>query len=209
VWFTYTPEAFKGQHGVMGHVLGGWTFAPILDMGSGLPLGVYAANAFADGSPYDGGQTFGGMDASNFGSYDNAISMCGNSFSSKRHNNNINDLATYGTNGYGPTLFGTDAQEGTVYNCFRNPILGVDGGHNGGVGNLRGQAFWNVDFSIKKNLMVTERLSAEFGAVFTNIFNHNQLFDPFNALGDQGDFGALEGEVNNPRKIEVDLRVRF
>jgi len=208
VWFTYSPEAFKGQHGALGRVLGGWTFAPILDMGSGLPLGVYAGNAYADGSPYDGGQTFGGMDASNFGSYDNAISMCGNSFSNKRHNNDINSL-NFGSNGYGPTLFGTDAQEGTVYNCFRNPILGVDNGHNGGVGNLRGQAFWNVDFSVKKNLMITERFSAEFGAVFTNIFNHNQLFDPFNALGDPGDFGALEGEVNNPRKIEVDLRVRF
>jgi hypothetical protein len=209
VWFTYQPPVFQGQHGALGRVLGGWTFAPILDMGSGLPLGVYASNAYNDGSPYYGGQTFGGMDASNFGSYDNAIDMCGSTLSSQRHNNDINSLVNYGTNGYGPTLYGTDAQEGTVYNCFRNPILGVDNGHNGGVGNFRGQAFWNVDFSIKKNLMITERFSAEFGAVFTNIFNHNQLFDPYNALGDQGDFGALEGEVNNPRKIELALRVRF
>ena len=206
VWFTYQPPVYQGQHGVMGHVLGGWTFAPILDVGSGLPLGVYAGNAFYNGSPYDGGQAFGGMDASNFGSYDNAINMCGGSFSTSRHNLPLNSNTVYGANGYGPMLY---ADPGAVYNCFRNPILGYDNGHNGGVGNYRGQPFWNVDLSVKKNLMITERFSTEFAAVFTNIFNHNQLFDPLNLLGDQADFGALEGEVNNPRKIEISLRVRF
>ena len=86
--------------------------------------------------------------------------------------------------------------------------MGIDG-QNGGSGNLRGQPFWNVDFSIKKNIMVTESVSAEFGAIFTNIFNHNQLYDPVLQLGDTGDWGALNGEVNNPRKIELGLRVRF
>ena len=57
--------------------------------------------------------------------------------------------------------------------------------------------------------MFSERLSAEFGAVFTNVFNHNQLIDPYNALGDTGDFGQLEGQVNNPRHIELGLRIRF
>jgi hypothetical protein len=63
----------------------------------------------------------------------------------------------------------------SVYNCFRQPILGVDNGHNGGVGNLRGMPFLNVDSNIKKNPMITERFGAEFAAVFTNVFNHNQL----------------------------------
>jgi hypothetical protein len=66
-----------------------------------------------------------------------------------------------------------------------------------------------VDFSVKKNVMITERFSAEFGAIFTNIFNHNQLFDPVLQLGDTGDWGALNGEVNNPRQIELGVRVRF
>ena len=114
-----------------------------------------------------------------------------------------------GSNGYGPSLY---ANPQAVYNCFRNPILGIDNGHNGGVGNLRGQAFWNVDFSIKKNVMVTERMSIEAGATFTNIFNHDQLADPYNALTDTLDFGALGfsvGQANNPRHVELGLRVRF
>jgi hypothetical protein len=53
----------------------------------------------------------------------------------------------------------------------------------------------------------------ELNATFTNIFNHNQLFDPAQGLGDTGDFGALAnfgtGQVNNPRRIEIGARVRF
>jgi len=207
VWFTYQPPVFQGQHGVAGRVLGGWTFAPILDVGSGLPSGVYAADGWADGSPYFGGQAFGSSDSSNFGSYENAINMCGGSLSSSRHDHPVASNLGIGTSGYGPELY---QNPDAVYNCFRNPILGYDEGHNGGVGNFRGQPFWNVDLSVKKNLLITERFSAEFAAVFTNIFNHDQLFDPGNNfITDPGDFGALEGEVNNPRKIEISVRVRF
>ena len=57
--------------------------------------------------------------------------------------------------------------------------------------------------------MITERVNVEFGAIFTNIFNHIQLGDPSCQLGDTGDWGALNGEVNNPRHIELGVRVRF
>jgi len=193
--------------------LGGWTFAPIFDVGSGFPQGVYAAEGFADGSIYGGGQAFGSSDASGTGlnAFDNAIYTCKGSLSSSRHDHPVGAGAVYGTNGYGPELY---QDPGAVYNCFRNPILGIDNGHNGGAGNYRGQAFWNIDLSVKKNIMATERFSAELAGVFTNVFNHNQLYDPFvgaqgEFLSDQADWGALEGEVNNPRKIELDLRFRF
>ncbi len=207
IWLVYQPPYFQSQHGLVGHLLGGWTIAPILDVGSGLPLGVYTANSTI--SAYYGGQSFGASDASNVGSYENAVNICGGySGGSSRHNNPApsTQYPDIGSNGYGPSLY-QDPQ--AVYNCFRNPILGIDNGHNGGVGNLRGMPFWNVDFSIKKNVMFTERISAEFGAVFTNIFNHNQLTDPYNALTDTADFGALENQANNPRHIEIGLRVRF
>ncbi|MDQ1389727.1 MAG: hypothetical protein QOF56_3181, partial [Acidobacteriaceae bacterium] len=195
-------------HGLAGHLLGGWTFAPILDMGSGLPQGIYPIGFGS--SAYTGGQEFGATDGGNIGSYTNAVNICGNtSLGSSRHN--TFDASVAGTAGI-PNLF---ANPGAVYNCFRNPILGIDNGHNGGVGNYRGQPFWNVDFSIKKNLAITERFGAEFGAVFTNVFNHVQLFDPgLPFLGDPGDFGSLVGggggfQVNNGRKIEIDFRLKF
>ncbi len=36
----YQPPVFKGQHGVLGHVLGGWTVSPIFTAQSGAPIGV-------------------------------------------------------------------------------------------------------------------------------------------------------------------------
>ena len=209
-WLVFQPPFFEHQHGLLGRVLGGWTLAPIIDLGSGLPLGVYTANA--TNSVYNGGQSFGAADGSNVGSYENAINICGGQTGGSQRNNNPIPSTQYpgmGSNGYGPSLY---ANPQAVYNCFRNPILGIDNGHNGGVGNLRGQAFWNVDFSIKKNVMVTERMSIEAGATFTNIFNHDQLADPYNALTDTLDFGALGfnvGQANNPRHVELGLRVRF
>ena len=137
------------------------------------------------------------MDGGNIGSYANAVPICSMSLSTSRHDHFDSGGGVYGTT--------------TSANLFSNP----GAVYNGGTGNYRGQAFWNVDFSIKKNLLITERFSAEFGAVFSNLFNHNQLFDPgVTFLSDQGDFGSLQGgsgaqEVNNPRKIEVAVRVRF
>jgi Carboxypeptidase regulatory-like domain len=209
VWFTYQPPFYQGQHGVLGRVLGGWTFAPILDTGSGLPLGVYGA--FWPNSAYTGGQAFGGMDGSNFGDYENAVNFCGGSLSTSRH-----DHFSSGSGGDFGTATPANMFQNpeAVYNCFREPILGIDG-RNGGIGNYRGMPFWNVDFNIRKDLRITERFNAEFGAVFTNIFNHNQLADPGQTyLADPADFGSTETsggvlQVNNPRKIEIAVRLRF
>ena len=153
------------------------------------------------------------MDGGNISDYENAVNICpGRSFSSSRHKNFSHGGAGFG--GDTATAGNMFQDPESVYNCFRQPILGVDG-RNGGIGNLRGMPFWNVDFNIKKNLMITERFSAEFAAVFTNIFNHNQLADPGQMyLTNPGDFGALETsggalEVNNPRKIEISARLKF
>jgi len=209
-WIVYQPPFYQSQQGVLGHLLGGWTFAPIIDIGSGIPMGVFPADAFAN-ELYGGGQAFGEADAANFGAEQNAINMCSNSsFGSSRHNNPAGSSA-FGSSWYGPSIFANPEQ---AYACFRNPILGIDNGHNGAAGQLRGMPFWNVDFSLRKNLKLTERFSTEFSAVFTNIFNHNQMSDSLNIIGDVGDWGGLGGstgvgQVNNPRAMEFGLRVRF
>jgi len=80
-----------------------------------------------------------------------------------------------------------------AYFCFRNPILGIDGSNGRGAGILRGMPLWNVDFSVKKNIRVTERVSVEFSTIFSNPFNHNQLSDPYLILGHSHDWGGLGG----------------
>lgn len=205
-WLVYQPPFFKSQHGALGRIAGGWTIAPLLATGSGLPLQVSPSDN-AGNDTYGGGQAFGEADGTNFGGQQNAILICPNNFGNSRHDNP--KPSSFGGNGFGPSFFQDPA---AAYLCFRNPILGIDSGHNGGAGTLRGMPFWNVDLSVKKDIVVTERYHLEFSSIFTNVFNHNQLFDPGNpglVIGEPDNWGALEGQVNTPRKMEFGLRVRF
>ena len=172
VWFTYTPAVYQGQHGVLGRVLGGWTFAPILDMGSGLPVGVYTGQWAS--SAYTGGQSFGGMDSSNIGDYENAVNMCGGrTFTTTRHDNFSQGMGLWRQRFL--NLF-----PGSGSGLFLLPqAIMASTGHNGGLSVYRGMPFWNVDMNIQEGAVrITGRIGAEFGAVFTNVFNHNQLADP-------------------------------
>jgi len=205
-FIVYQPPFFKGQSGVLGHILGGWTFAPLFAAGSGQPLPVGTINA---------GGSFGEGDSNNFvanGNTENAVPI-----TPYRGGNSIHHTA--GTPGFGdgglPVNLFADPE--AVYNNFRNPILGMDT-KNAGWGVLTGLPYWNMDLSIKKNIKITERIASEFQIVFTNVLNHAQLLDPTGiALGAPGTFGNSPGEGNGsnnagsytPRSMEFGFRVRF
>ena len=79
----------------------------MIDMGSGLLLAVYPADAYSNGL-CGGGQAFGEADAANFGALQNSINMCGsNAFGSSRHNNPAPSslFPDMGSTGYGPSFF--------------------------------------------------------------------------------------------------------
>ncbi len=191
----YQPPFFKGQHGLMGRLLGGWSFAPIFTAGSGLPLEISTTNGDS--------QAFGEGDSQNFFADENGVLTCANNFGSSRHNN-VTGSGGVGTAG-NVNMFANPA---AVFACARNPILGLDGGAGGG-GVLRGMPFWNVDFQVKKNILINERFSAEFQSIFTNIFNHDQLADPVLNLGQPASWGVESTQVNTPRSIELGIRFRF
>src|SRR6266513_5080026 len=212
IFFVYEPPFYKGQQGAIGRVLGGWRFAPIFTAASGLPLMVSPASN--GNGIYGGSQSFGEADGSDFGAFESAVLICPNNFGNSRHNG-VAGSGGVGTGGFGDNIFKDPA---AALNCFRNPILGLDDGHNGGAGTtLRGLPYWNVDFAVNKNIKVNERFSAEVGFTFTNVFNHNQLIDPGSTYAGTGimtmasppDWGALEGQANTPRQMAINLRVRF
>jgi len=196
VLMIYQPPFFKGQHGIVGRLLGGWSFAPIFTAASGLPLEINTTNG--------DGQAFGEADANGFAADENGVLTCANNFGSSRHNN-VPGSNGIGIAGSGANLF---ANPEAVFGCFRNPILGLDGGA-GGAGILRGMPFWNVDFQVKKNIHINERFSAEFQSIFTNILNHDQLADPVLNLASASTWGTLGGQINTPRSIELGIRFRF
>jgi hypothetical protein len=196
VLMIYQPPFFKGQHGIVGRLLGGWSFAPIFTAASGLPLEINTTNG--------DGQAFGEADANGFAADENGVLTCANNFGSSRHNN-VPGSNGIGIAGSGANLFGNPE---AVFGCFRNPILGLDGGA-GGAGILRGMPFWNVDFQVKKNIHINERFSAEFQSIFTNVLNHDQLADPVLNLASASTWGTLGGQINTPRSIELGIRFRF
>ena len=67
MFMVYTPPFYKGQNGLLGRILGGWTFAPVFAAGSGQPIEVFTTTG--------DGQEFGGGDNVNFFGNQNAIPM--------------------------------------------------------------------------------------------------------------------------------------
>ena len=195
--FVYQPPFYKGQQGLLGRLLGGWTISSIFTAGSGTPVEVYPTT-------FSPGQEFGASDAINFADNENIVP--------------IGPLGAHGhayyntpSNGYPVNFF--KAGPAAAIN-WRNPILGFDGGRDGGAGWLTGLPYWNLDASIKKSIRVAENISLEFQGVFADILNHNQWLDP-TGLGiyNPGGFGALGGEAQETpggnRQIELGARVRF
>jgi hypothetical protein len=95
-----------------------------------------------------------------------------------------------------------------IYSHVRSPILGIDT-RAGGAGSFRGMPYWNMDLSLKKRFRITERVSTDLQAVFTNVLNHNQFFDPLLDLQTPSAFGVLNSQGNTPRQMELGLRVSF
>jgi hypothetical protein len=202
LFIVYQPPFFKGQSGVLGRILGGWTFAPVFTAGSGEPIEVSDLNGDS--------QAFGGGDGSAYFDNENAIPIAPLTNTGKAYYNTPGSGGV-GTGGLPINIFKNPA---AAYADFRNPILGLDT-KDGGFGILGGLPYWNMDFSIRKNIRVAESVSLEFQGVFTNIFNHNQMLDPVGmALYAPGTFGNLSstnafGISNQPRAIEVGGRIRF
>ena len=141
-------------------------------------------------------QEFGSADNISFATSDNAVPLTPETHEHAYYNSPSNSLPV---NAFKNGI--ADA------NNWRNPILGIDN-KDCGAGCFSGLPYWNLDFSVKKNVLVAEGISVELQGVFSNILNHNQWFDGFPALYNTAGWGALAGEAG-PRNIEVGLRFRF
>ena len=200
-FMVYQPPFFKGQSGALGRILGGWTFAPVFTAGSGQPIEVFTTTG--------DGQEFGAGDNVNFFGLENAVPngpIPGGVGSAHYFPAGI--TSTAGSGGLPISIFGNPQ---AAFNDFRDPILGFD--KKDGPGVITGLPYWNLDFSIRKNVKVTEQVALEFQGVFSNILNHSQLLDPWGmGLFNSGGFGNLLGQNTNPwqpRAIELGARVRF
>ncbi|MGH9647748.1 MAG: hypothetical protein ACRD4E_13135, partial [Bryobacteraceae bacterium] len=196
-FLVYSPPYYKGQQGAIGRLLGGWTMSPIFTTGSGQPIEVFTTNG--------NGQEFGGGDNNNFFGLETAVPIAP---IKSGHRYNTAGSPGYGDSGLPVNIFADPAK---AYASYRNPVLGID---NKNTQYLTGLPYWNLDFSIRKNVRVTEQVSLEFASVFTNILNHDQMLDPWGmGLSSPGSFGNLLGSAQETaggnRSIQLGGRIRF
>ncbi len=90
--------------------------------------------------------------------------------------------------------------------CFSAPAVGVLG--NAPRTMLYGPGQVNFDMAFSKNLVITERLRAQFRSEFFNIFNHTQFATPATGFG-LGTFGTITSTVNSSRQIQFALKFLF
>ncbi|HEY1656756.1 MAG TPA: carboxypeptidase-like regulatory domain-containing protein [Candidatus Sulfotelmatobacter sp.] len=194
-FLVYNPPFYKSQAGMKGRLLGGWTFSPIFTAGSGQPNQIWPSNFTS--------QSFGEGDGDdNYLSLETAVPL--------------GPLPAHGHAYYnvpsGGLPVNTFKNPAAAVADYRNPLLGLD---TKDTSFLTGLPYWNLDFSIRKNIRVAESVALEFQSVFVNVLNHNQWLDPSQPWGlfSTTTFGALLGSaqenVGGDRAIQLGARVRF
>jgi hypothetical protein len=86
------------------------------------------------------------------------------------------------------------ATPGQLGNAPRVPVVGPD--------------FVNSDFSVIKQFALRREMGLNFRAEFFNLFNHPQYGSPVNDINSAG-FGAVNSTVNNPRLVQLALKLTF
>jgi hypothetical protein len=210
---SYQPKSFfglydfSGKHGVVGHLLKGWTLAPFVTYQSGLPIGVGYAEGSANCSACESFGSTGKATASST-SVDSLVAVFTGPYTggNSAHFNTIPASGIGSNNPLGINMF---ADPNAVYNEFRRCILGYDTSC-GGWGNLRGLPRWNVDMTIGKEIRFTERVGATLTLQITNLFNHFQPNDPSSlSITSPSTFGRITSAVYASRQMEVGARIHF
>lgn len=207
-FIVYETPWYKNQRGIIGRLAGGWTLSPVVQAGTGQPLGCTTNNS---------GQNFGGEDGSNFtdGAQENCV------FTSPYTGGYHTHRAIYGSKDpYGVSV-GTAPHAGTsaaavnmftnpasVFDSVRPPILGIDA-RDGGAGPISGLGYLNLDLSIRKSVMVWEKANLELSGTFFNFMNHMDFANPSLSLQSSTAFGTTKTQGNTPRQIQMGVRINY
>ena len=92
-------------------------------------------------------------------------------------------------------------------NAFRHPEPFTFGSAPRNL-NCRGDGWKNFDISITKHIPIKESVRAEFRAEFFNAFNRVQFRHPSTGFGG-GSFGQVTSQENEPRIIQIALKIHF
>lgn len=179
-------------------LFGDWTFTGITSLQSGTPL------TFLSGEDVALDGTFGSQHAQLNGqtigtSHSNRANMINQFFNTGAF---VNPTCSFTPQSGNPLSI--EQQNCTPFNLIYS-MLGQYG--NSGRGILNGPAFSNTDFSIIKNIPITERYRLQFRSEFFNVFNQVNFSNPDQTVTD-GTFGQITS-ANSGRVIQFGLKLFF
>lgn len=216
---SYSEPFFRGQHGILGHILGGWSIAPLFTAQSGAPISVgYSDNG---GGSYEAFGSVGTPGTSLFSTNaQHAVGFMPYTGGTTANYNVYGDTGSnivYGTQAIGEKVNGSYGaplglnmftDPGKVFSEFRPCVLGYDTSCGGGA-NMRGLPTWNLDANIIKDISFRERAGVMLFFTITNVLNHFQPSNPSFSLTSPTTFGQITGQSNTPRNMEFGIRVHF
>jgi hypothetical protein len=190
----------KEQHGVVGHVVGGWEISAIAIINSGLPLTVsessgglinYGYTSTASGSAYGGYAT----DAAGIG-------ILGNTNAGLRPNMIANPNSGNGNRTIHNHL------EWFYRGAFAAPLPGSGQVGNEKRGVVEGPGFNHEDVGLFRNFKLYRNLDFQFRAEAYNVLNHTNLGAPGTTATSASTYGVITGARDN-RVLQMAGKIRF
>ena len=201
----YQTPWYKGQHGLAGRLLGGYTITPVFVTGSGAPL---YCNTNTDASSFgeaDGNNYFSNEQCVFTSKYKGGVSTHRNVGGSTDPFGNVVGTQTLGPGAASINMFANPA---AVFDQVRAPILGIDT-KNPGQGPISGLPYWNMDVSLSKDVRIASRVMVQLTFVSTNVLNHLDFANTGLALNSIGSWGVINSQGNTPRQMQFGGRISF
>jgi len=197
----YTLPWYAGQHGFVGHALGGWQVNTIFQLHSGFPWTPYCQNTAGE-TPCDFNMDGVSNDRPNAPAFGNHASDTSNAAFEPNHPNiNLQAGSFYCGAGGAAVVPGCSMPNNSA------GFVPFDG--NLGRNTFRGPNFREVDLSLFKDIKVSERAKFQFRAEGFNIFNRTNLQQPYNQFGGAASLFGLSQASFFPRQIQFAMKFIF
>lgn len=203
VSYRYELPFFASADGWKHAVLGGWAVSGITILQSGNPFTVTDSSA---GTAFIGP----GIVSTLTGSLKPGATVASGYTSGDIHRR-LNGYLNFNNFMPAPPLYPFDpANPGTTCSPSSNPNFCTTFFGTLGRNTYRGPRQQNWDFSLLKNMQITEHQNLRFTADFFNIWNHANFANPAQAnVESPSSFGVITQTLGTPRLIQLSLRYSF
>ncbi len=193
--FVYDLPWLREQHGLAGHILGGWQVSGVQTFQTGLPINVAVSGA---------------------GVVDTAGVGCLGSTPCQLRPDQVGDPNQGAPHSLGEWF---NASAYACYGTAHNPLLSCSpytGQTNIGTarpGSARGPGFWRTDLGLFKNIRFSERFTGQLRLETFNTFNHTNPIQPGGPLSGSANITVSTFDLaqygRDPRLLQVGMKVNF